>query len=135
MVARLLDMTSDPSSMELRRSAQRGVVGLFELNPASLTLLIRNVPKKQQDDANRIIKAHMQVGVVMLLSLYSMGVLMQEGPGEDGEEGREEKPAASHKVRKERGGGKGEGRRERRGEEGKERGGGKGKGRRERRCF
>lgn len=81
MVARLLDMTSDPSSMELRRSAQRGVVGLFELNPASLTLLIRNVPKKQQDDANRIIKAH-----------------MQEGPGEDGEEGREEKPAASHKV-------------------------------------
>lgn len=70
MVARLLDMTSDPGSMELKRSAQRAVVGLFELNPASLTLLIRNVPKKQQDDANKIIKAHMQVGVVMPLPRY-----------------------------------------------------------------
>ena len=63
MVTRLVDMTSDPSSNELRRSAQRGVVGLFELNTSSYHMLICKLPQKNQVEADRIIKAHMEVGV------------------------------------------------------------------------
>ena len=65
-------MTTDTSSMELRRNAQKAVVGLFDLNTSSLSLLIRNVPKKQQDDADRIIKAHLQVGVAWPLTQWHM---------------------------------------------------------------
>ena len=62
-VAKLLAMTSDPKSAEIRRCSQKAVIGLFDLNPATFTLMLRSVSKPLQESANRILRGYMQVSV------------------------------------------------------------------------
>ena len=45
--------TSEPKSAEIRRQSQKAITSLFELNPATFTLMLRSVPKQQQETANR----------------------------------------------------------------------------------
>ena len=60
-LGRLLAFTMEPKSAEIRRSSQKTVTGLFELNPATLTLMLPSVPKPLQESANKILKGYMQV--------------------------------------------------------------------------
>ena len=62
-LSRLLAFTMEPKSAEIRRSSQKTVTGLFELNPATLTLMLPSVPKPLQESANKILKGYMQVCV------------------------------------------------------------------------
>lgn len=52
-------MTMEPKSAEIRRLSQKVVIGFFDLNPATLTLLLRNMSKSLQESANRILKGYM----------------------------------------------------------------------------
>ena len=79
-ISRLLAFTTEPKSAEIRRSSQKALIALFELNPATLTLMLPAVPKPLQESANKILKGYMQV--------------WREGEGEggrgrEGEGGRE----------------------------------------------
>ena len=52
-------MTMEPKSAEIRRLSQKAIIGLFDLNPATLTLLTRNMSKPLQESSNRILKGYM----------------------------------------------------------------------------
>ena len=67
-VAKLLAMTSDPKSGEIRRCSQKAIIGLFDLNPATFTLMLRSVSKPLQESANRILRSYMQVSLSLSLS-------------------------------------------------------------------
>ena len=58
-LSKLLAMTMEPKSAEIRRLSQKVVIGFFDLNPATLTLLLRNMSKSLQESANRILKGYM----------------------------------------------------------------------------
>ena len=59
-MSKLLELTTEPRSAEIRKHSQKVVVGMFELNPATFTLMLRNIPKSLQESANKILKLHMQ---------------------------------------------------------------------------
>ena len=52
-------MTMEPKSADIRRLSQKVIIGFFDLNPATLTLLLRNMSKNLQESANRILKGYM----------------------------------------------------------------------------
>ena len=58
---RLTLLTSEPKSGDIRRSSQKLLYGLFELNPAVFTILQRNLEKGLQETTSRILKMHIQV--------------------------------------------------------------------------
>ena len=58
-LSKLLTMTMEPKSADIRRLSQKVIIGFFDLNPAALTLLLRNLPKNLQESANRILKGYM----------------------------------------------------------------------------
>ena len=58
-LTKLLGMTMEPKSAEIRRLSQKVITGFFDLNPATLTLLLRNMSKNLQESANRILKGYM----------------------------------------------------------------------------
>ncbi len=58
-LAKLLAMTMEPKSADIRRLSQKVIIGFFDLNPATLTLLLRNMTKTLQESANRILKGYM----------------------------------------------------------------------------
>ena len=58
-LSKLLEMTMEPNSAEIRRLSQKVITGFFDLNPATLTLLLRNLSKNLQESANRILKGYM----------------------------------------------------------------------------
>ena len=74
---RLVLLTSDPKSGDIRRSSQKVLYGLFELNPATFTMMQRNMEKGLQETMGRILKNYVQVG----------GARGWQGGGEGGREG------------------------------------------------
>ena len=60
-IAKLLQATSEPKSADVRRVSQKVVTSLFDLNPATFSLMLRSVPKTLQEAANKILKVYMQV--------------------------------------------------------------------------
>ena len=58
-LSKLLAMTMEPKSADIRRLSQKVIIGFFDLNPAALTLLLRNMSKTLQENANRILKGYM----------------------------------------------------------------------------
>ena len=44
----LLKLTSEPKSMEIRKSSKRVIIALFDLNAASLSLMLRQQPQPLQ---------------------------------------------------------------------------------------
>lgn len=58
-ISKILGFTTEPKSAEIRKQSQKVVVALFELNPATFTLMLRNIPKPLQESANKILKTHM----------------------------------------------------------------------------
>ena len=65
-ISKLLQATSEPKSADVRRVSQKVVTALFDLNPATFSLMLRSVSKALQEAANRILKVYMQVSVVFL---------------------------------------------------------------------
>lgn len=55
-VSKLLLFTAEPKSAEIRKMSQKAVTKLFELNPATFTLMLRSVPKAQQETASRQVR-------------------------------------------------------------------------------
>ena len=44
----LLKLTSEPKSLEIRKSSRRVIISLFDLNAASLSLMLRQQPQPLQ---------------------------------------------------------------------------------------
>ena len=44
----LLKMTSEPKSLEIRKTSKKAIVSLFELNAASMSLMLRQQPQPLQ---------------------------------------------------------------------------------------
>ena len=62
-VSKLLQATTEPKSADVRRVSQKVVTSLFDLNPATFSLMLRSVSKALQETANKILKVYMQVCV------------------------------------------------------------------------
>ena len=59
-ISKLLQATSEPKSADVRRVSQKVVTALFDLNPATFSLMLRSVSKALQETANKILKVYMQ---------------------------------------------------------------------------
>jgi CLIP-associating protein 1/2 len=59
-ISKLIQATSEPKSGDIRRLSQSVITGLFDLNPATFSIMLRSVSKTLQDTANRILKVYMQ---------------------------------------------------------------------------
>lgn len=59
----MLQATSEPKSADVRRVSQKVVTSLFDLNPATFSLMLRSVAKPLQEAANKILKVYMQVSI------------------------------------------------------------------------
>ena len=44
----LLKLTSEPKSLEIRKTSKKAIVSLFELNAASMSLMLRQQPQPLQ---------------------------------------------------------------------------------------
>ena len=64
-ISKLLQATSEPKSGDIRRISQIVITSLFDLNPATFSLMLRSVSKTLQETANRILKVYMQVRPVL----------------------------------------------------------------------
>ena len=60
-ISKLLQSTAEPKSADVRRVSQKVITALFDLNPATFSLMLRSVPKILQEIANKILKVYMQV--------------------------------------------------------------------------
>lgn len=56
-----MQATTEPKSADVRRVSQKVVTSLFDLNPATFSLMLRSVSKALQETANKILKVYMQV--------------------------------------------------------------------------
>ncbi|XP_019850114.1 PREDICTED: CLIP-associating protein 1-like [Amphimedon queenslandica] len=59
---KLLALTLEPKSLEVRKASQRVVTGLFDLNASVFSLLLRGVPHNLKENAERIVKGYIQDG-------------------------------------------------------------------------
>ncbi|CAI8057490.1 CLIP-associating protein 1 [Geodia barretti] len=59
-ISKLIQATSEPKSGDIRRLSQSVITGLFDLNPATFSIMLRSVSKTLQDTANKILKVYMQ---------------------------------------------------------------------------
>ncbi len=57
-VAKVVKFTGEPKSAEIRKLSQKSIVALFDLSPATFSLILRTLPKGDQDSANRILNAY-----------------------------------------------------------------------------
>lgn len=58
-LTKLIGFTTEPKSAEVRRQSQKVLTRLFDLNPATLTLMLNSLPRILQDSANRILQGYM----------------------------------------------------------------------------
>ena len=79
----LLKLTSEPKSMEIRKSSKRAIIALFDLNAASLSLMLHQQPQPLQvsDNARMIFSYHcsMQDDADKILKSYIQTVSSDEG--------------------------------------------------------
>lgn len=57
-LTKLIGFTTEPKSAEVRRQSQKVLTRLFDLNPATLTMMLNSLPRIQQDSANRILQGY-----------------------------------------------------------------------------
>lgn len=55
---KLIGFTTEPKSAEVRRQSSKVIVGLFQLNTATLSLMLNSLPRILQDSANRILQSY-----------------------------------------------------------------------------
>lgn len=58
-VGKIVKFTGEPKSADIRRLSQKAIIGLFDLSPASFSLILRTLPKSDQDNANKILSTYM----------------------------------------------------------------------------
>jgi len=58
-VCKVVKFTTEPKSADIRKLSQKTIIALFELNPATFSLIQRSLSKADQDSANRILKTYM----------------------------------------------------------------------------
>ena len=58
--SKLLGLTIDPKSAELRRTSQQIVVALFDLNAATFSMVCRTLPINLRESSDRIVRSHLQ---------------------------------------------------------------------------
>ena len=58
-ICKVVKFTTEPKSAEIRRLSQKTIIALFDLNPATFSLLQRSLSKSDQDNANKILKTYM----------------------------------------------------------------------------
>lgn len=57
-VAKIVKFTGEPKSADIRRHSQKAIIGLFDLSPANFSLILRTLPKPDQDNANKILSTY-----------------------------------------------------------------------------
>ena len=55
---KLIEYTTEPKSAEVRRQSQKVLTRLFDLNPATLSLMLNALPRILQESANRILQCY-----------------------------------------------------------------------------
>lgn len=58
-LSKLLGFTTEPKSADIRRQSQKVVTKLFDLNTATLSLMLSSLPRQLQDAADRILKGYL----------------------------------------------------------------------------
>ncbi|KAL8570188.1 hypothetical protein ACOMHN_030983 [Nucella lapillus] len=59
-VSRIINWTMEPRNVDVRKSAQLVLIGLFNLNPPEFSLMLAALPKAFQDGATKILHTHMR---------------------------------------------------------------------------
>ncbi len=59
-VCKIVSLTAEPKSVEIRKTAQSVLVALFNLNTPEFSLLLQELPKNIQETASRILRNHMK---------------------------------------------------------------------------
>ncbi|XP_076456220.1 CLIP-associating protein 1-A-like isoform X4 [Babylonia areolata] len=59
-VSRIINWTMEPRNVDVRKSAQVVLIGLFNLNPPEFSLMLAALPKAFQDGATKILHTHMR---------------------------------------------------------------------------
>ena len=57
-VAKIVKFSGEPKSADIRRLSQKAISKLFSLSPATFTLILRTLPKADQDNANKILSTY-----------------------------------------------------------------------------
>ena len=57
-VAKVVRFSGEPKSADVRRQSQKTIGKLFSLSPATFTLILRSLPKADQDNANKILSTY-----------------------------------------------------------------------------
>ena len=55
---KVIEYTTEPKSAEVRRQSQKVLTRLFDLNPATLSLMLNALPRILQESANRILQGY-----------------------------------------------------------------------------
>lgn len=59
-VSRIVSLTAEPKSVEIRKTAQAVLVAFFNLNTPEFSILLADLPKSIQETASKILKNHMK---------------------------------------------------------------------------
>ncbi len=59
-VCKIVSLTAEPKSVEIRKTAQSVLVALFNLNTPEFSLLLQELPKNIQETGSRILRNHMK---------------------------------------------------------------------------
>lgn len=60
VVSRIITWTNEPKSVDVRKSAQSVLFGLFNLNPPEFSMMLSGLPKTFQDGATKILQSHLR---------------------------------------------------------------------------
>eukprot|EP00105_Crassostrea_gigas_P010154 XP_011425333.1 PREDICTED: CLIP-associating protein 1 isoform X6 [Crassostrea gigas] len=60
VLSRIINFTTEPKSVEVRKAAQLVLIDLFNLNAPELSMMLTNLPKPFQDSATKILQTHMR---------------------------------------------------------------------------
>lgn len=59
-VSKIVSLTAEPKSVEIRKTAQAVLVALFNLNTPEFSLLLQELPKNIQDTGSKILRNHIK---------------------------------------------------------------------------
>ncbi|XP_061178265.1 CLIP-associating protein 1-like isoform X1 [Saccostrea echinata] len=60
VLSRIINFTTEPKSVEVRKAAQLVLIDLFNLNAPELSMMLTNLPKPFQDSATKILQTHVR---------------------------------------------------------------------------
>lgn len=59
-VCKIVSLTAEPKSVEIRKTAQAVLVALFNLNTPEFSLLLQELPKNIQETGSKILRNHIK---------------------------------------------------------------------------